>query len=711
MTNSHVRRQLLELQHFVLRPQSADTRIDVYSQMITRCLTEHGKDELKLSYDAILYHLEKDYHFEEIPKTLIDTALEKLHKDHDVKIEKSFIILSQNKVDEINKNIHEIEKLRETVLNELQEKICSTLADLSKSKIDSVLENFEDYLSSTFQRYGLDLAKILMDENKSNKLVKGLVSPQNYLDAMMQIVPENKRAGLDKIFNDFFFNPSNDLSKYLYALAQSYIILQVLNINPDLKKIQEVAWNKKTIYLDTNVLFPLLLEGDEKHPSILPLIENTIRLGAKVIVSETTVQEFINRLLAFKKKNSTHAISRKLSLAQGIDHSDNLLKSYLFERRIYSGLSIENFCLKYENYEILLDKLGIIVEDDFTKSIENHSFIEDLIDELKFNSYRKSDFTAFHDAYHILKIKGLRKTSVGDEIGPAFWFLTEDHSLSKSERRIFGESNVFSSIMTDVWVHFISNFLSPKMTVEVGSKAFTKLLSSTFTSHKIKSSDLNNLMTIFMNDDKFTDSELRLIIGDKFAKDILRKIKDVLDSGEEIPQNMTNQLVSRVKDVITDEFTKKRTEDIKLHEKERKEDKIIHKAEIANLESKLNTLNDKLGGIKLASASAENKYSKLKITLIIVLISGVIDAILSLISSNFFRISIVSWILLALLGGEVIIILTLLLRHRIKSKEKIPWSRSEKLGIVGIVVGIISSTLAGIALYYVFYDVPKMIPL
>ena len=56
-------------------------------------------------------------------------------------------------------NYKKTEKLRESVLNELQEKICEKLPQLNKSKIDIILENFEEYLVSTFQRYGLTLAK------------------------------------------------------------------------------------------------------------------------------------------------------------------------------------------------------------------------------------------------------------------------------------------------------------------------------------------------------------------------------------------------------------------------------------------------------------------------------------------------------------------------------------------------------------------------
>lgn len=705
MVNTHVRRQLLELQHFILRPSSSDAKIDVYSQMITRSLIEHGKSDLKLPYDAILYHIEKDNHFKELPKTLIDIALDKLKENNDIVVEGQFITLSQNKVDEINENISESEKLRESVLHELQEKLCEKLPQLNKSKIDTILENFEEYLALTFQRYGLTLAKILMDKNNNNKLMKGLESPQNYLDAMMQMVPEDKRQGVDKIFNDFLYNPTENLSNYLYALAQSYIILQILNTNPDLKKIQEIAWNKKTIYLDTNVLMPLLFEGDEKNSSICSLIENTIQLGATVLVSETTIKEFTNKLLSFKSNNSTASITRKLSFAKEVDHDDQMLKSYIVERGRYTGLTVENFCLKYENYEILLEKLGVKVDDDYTTSIEEHPLLEDLIQKLKSISARKSNVTGFHDAYHILKVKELRKTTQGDEIGPAFWFLTADHSLSRTEREIFGELDVFSSIMTEVWINFIANFLSPKMTVDVGSKAFTKLLSSTFNSHKIKQGDLNNLMTVFMNDDKFTNSELRLIIGDKFAKDTLRQIKDVLDDGKEIPEKTVQELVTRVKDLITEESERKRQEDISLHQKERKEDELAHKKEINKLETKLDSLHKELGGVKTASITAAHDYSKLKITLYAILISGAVDAISSLALNNFLPLTTVLWVLLGLLGIEAIIILTLLLSHHIKSKNKVPWSRSDKLAVIGIILGILSVIGMLIGLYFIFNPV------
>ena len=56
--------------------------------------------------------------------------------------------------------------------------------------------------------------------------------------------------------------------------------------------------------------------------------------------------------------------------------------------------------------------------------------------------------------------------------------MTEDHSLSRTERQIFGELDVFSSIMAEVWINLISNFLSPNMTVEFGGN---EICSPTFT--------------------------------------------------------------------------------------------------------------------------------------------------------------------------------------------------------------------------------------
>lgn len=667
-----------------MREKSSDVRSELYENLIARAIIDHAKSDHTLPYDIMLTHLEKDNHLANIPQLHVTNAITNMIEKKILTKDDQMLTISEEHENQTNKNIDEMDELRNSILNELKNKINEKIPDLDSAKMNLLLENFEDLLSSTFAKYGITLAKIFMEKSKSVKSIKGLRGfSEGYVDTIQQIVPENKRNTLDKIFNQYFFKPSDNLSKYLYALAQSYILIEILNVDPELKKIQELAWKRKKIYIDTNVLIPLLFEKHDEHESICMIIQNTIKLGAKIIVSETTASEFENKLSNFKKEHNTAAIEKRLSFLEQVEHNDGILDTYLDEKSRIPGLSIANFCIKYENYPMLLTKLGIEIEDDYTKSIEEHNELEELQTKIKSHSQRKTVQTAFHDAYHILKVLELRKESHGDEIGPIFWFLTADHSLQKVEREMFGEQEIFASIMAEVWINLISNFLSPNITIDFGNKAFTKLLSSNFISHKIKHQDLTNLMTVFMNDDQFTNDELRIIIGDTFAKNTLRQIKKVLDEGEELTLDKVKPFIDRMKQLLTEDF-----------EQKRKTDKIEHDEQVGALEKKLNILEGELGVVKEESQSVKTSYSKVTKTLIIILASAGVNAIISLVLSYFVTLENILWVLLGLLGGEAILVFFYLLKHHFKKKDKAPWTRGDKFGLLGLFFGIISVILA-----------------
>jgi len=196
-------------------------------------------------------------------------------------------------------------------------------------------------------------------------------------------------------------------------------------------------------------------------------------------------------------------------------------------------------------------------------------------------------------------------------------------------------------------------------------------------------------MTVFMNDDQFTNNELRIIIGDKFAKDTLRQIKDVLDKGEELTLDKVKPFIDRMKQLLTEEF-----------EQKRKTDKIEHDKQVGALEKKLNTLKGELGIVKEESKSAKTSYSKVTKTLIIVLASAAADAIISLVLSYFVTLENILWVLLGLLGGESILVFFYLLKHHFKKKDKTPWTRGDKFGLLGMIIGIISIIFPIIFYFY-----------
>ena len=713
------RRKLHEFQSFILHPKSGNLRDSLYENMILDVIMAYSAPDHSISYDGTLYHIEKDYSIKDIPKLHIDSALERLINEKIITKQNQTLIMSESAFLQIQKNVDSVDILKSSVYNELKNKIKEKI-EIQDEKLTLIITIFEEIIADSFSRYGIIVARIFVDENKSSGTFKDLAAvAENFQKSILPLVSVDDRDKLEKIFNEFFNTPSSELNRYLYALAQSYILLEILNVDPELKKIQEQAWKQKKIYLDTNVLIPLLFSADPLHESVNMIIQNTIKLGAQIVVSETTANEFEKKLNDFRKDHDTSVVTFRQPLIEKLDHDDEFLKTYFNESKNISGLTLENFCLKYENYPILLEKLGIKVEDDFTASIKEHPDLEDLEAKLRTYSARKTTRTAFHDAYHILKIKELRKNSKGNELGPNFWFLTADHSLPKVEHEKYGWVKVSNSIMIEIWINFISPFISPETTIDFKGKALTKLLSSNFTSYKINSNDLTNVMKIFMNDKVFTNDELAVIIGDSYAKEIMRKIKDLLDKGEDLGISEVKPFVDRVGKVLKDHYEEKLSRQDSTHAQKLSFEKHEHDKEISLIKSKLDHLTEKFTVLEEKSVTLEEKsvtleeksvtleekstqkdeqYNRLKKILWLILASAGINAIFALVFSR------VEWVtldhivisLLGLLGLESIAIFTLLIKTRLKKQKRLPWSRSEKMTLIFGLISIILSIILGI---------------
>ena len=673
--------------------------------MILDVMMAYSASDHSMSYDGVTHHIEQDYSIKDIPKLHIDNALERLIEKSVITKQNQILILSESEFIQIQKNVEGVEYLKNSVYNELKNKIKEKIV-MQDEKLDLIIRGFEDIVTESFSRYGLTVARIFVDENKNNKSFKNLTAvAERFQKSILPIVSTEDRDKLEKVFNEFFSSPSSNLNRYLYAVSQSYILLEILNVDPDLKKIQEKAWKEKKIYLDTNVLIPLLFTADPLHESVNMIIENTVKLGAKIVVSETTANEFERKLNDFRKNHTTSVVAFRKPLIEKLEHDDEFLKTYFHESKMISGLTLENFCLKYENYPILLEKLGVFLEDDFTNSVREHPDLEDLDRHLKRYSARKTDRTAFHDAYHILKIKELRKKSKGNTLGPNYWFLTADHSLPKVEHEKYGWTKVSNSIMVEIWINFISPFISPETTLDFKGKALTKLLSSNFTSYKISSNDLTNVMSIFMNDKVFTNDELAIIIGDTYAKEIMRKIKDILDKGEELQVTEIKPFVDRIGVVLKDHYEEKLSKKDEVYHQKLSSEKQEHATEISLIKSKLEHLTEQFSTLEAKSTTLEAKsgekdvrISHLKKILFIILASAGINAITVLVLSR------IDWVtldyilisLLGLLGSESVAIFIFLIKARLKKRKQSPWSRSELMTLIFGSISIIVSIVLGI---------------
>lgn len=598
MSHEQDNRKLIHiLQQFVLNRDSEDLRQEIYEFMIMSVIY-HNNPERGLEKHEISSMIEKDFQLSGIPPLQIDEAISRLATKQDIKKIKNFFILSEKKRKKLETTNTDICSLENAVYTELKTKIQSILPDKLHPQIDSLIENLHGILGKLFAKYGIEAAKIYVDKNcaKNMKDLQNFSFSEMYNKDILKSIPEAYHNELDILFYDFFSNPSPEVSKFLFSTARSFVLVQILNADPNLQEMLKLSWSKKRIYLDTNVIINLLFGGSNRAEATRILIENTSKLQVKLLISKKTISEFMNWLELRKKKYAGFRFpSKNLAEALGeVREEDPFFTIYSETLKNNSGTNMGKFCKQYEHPDILLENKYAVTIEPVVKSIEESPNIKELKNRISIEAIRpKSDAVAEHDAYSILRVRQLRSSSSSDELGPSTWFLTVDSTLGRAEQEFFNDTKIPSSITVDIWFQIISNFISPSANIEQTSIAFTKLIGSYFNSHKRSIEDYLNFVDVLTNESEYSIKQLKKIVGDDYIAEKLRKRHDKLDSGEKPSDEELRSIVADIQKTAKTELDKT-IEELKTTQKQEiAKIKVEHTNEIEKISKKIDSLIQK----------------------------------------------------------------------------------------------------------------------
>jgi len=529
------RERLHLLQQFVLNRESEEIREELYEYMIMSVIFRHASDDGKIETSIIHKLVKSDFHLDKMPDMQLKDGISRLLAKQSIHEAGNYVSLSKNKLLKFKNTSTGILDLEKNSIEELRSKISDTFPDDFQEKIEPLLQRFDEFVSLIFKKFGIQAAQIFAENVKSIDDLDGFTNFTDlYQKHILITLPEEQQKQLDRILYDFFSNPTEKSSKYFFSIAQSYVLTQILNIEPNLKKIQSDLLSKKQVYLDTNVIIRLLFHNDTSSKAIKKLIDETRKLKIKLIMTDLTSTEFERWLDKKENKFRYYKLpSKKLEQALGeYDPEDEpFFLDFTQELMNDSSLTAKKFAKKYHQFEILLKNQYGIVTENIIKSIIHSSEIKQLKNEV-INSKSKHEEVALHDAYHIIRVRQLRQSKKTDELGPNSWFLTTDSTLSKAEFEQYPTKDVQASVTVNSWFQIISTFISPVGNIEDVSFAFCKLLSSQFDSHKMKVNDYLNFVDALTNDAEFTLDQLKNITGNTFITQKLRTINQKRESGE-----------------------------------------------------------------------------------------------------------------------------------------------------------------------------------
>jgi predicted nucleic acid-binding protein len=527
---------LKKLAQFILNRSTENIRNELYEYLIMSAL--HGTRDA-LAREEIILSIQKDLGITQLTAIFVDPALGRLIEKKDVECiqsdRKAKYFLSPNKREKFLRITQEYDTTVSTVTNHLIKLVEEKYKALTNAEKATMIQNFQTLLGTIFATNGFIIANSILGEKKGEKAMESLDVPT----LLEQILGKDNLSEIQKeVFMNYLYSPDESLSIYLYSLAQSYYLIEVLNLDPECRVLIKENVDKITGYLDTNMIIPLVT-NDERSKAAEKLIKLSTDLGFKIKFTKRTREEFIKHT---ESKKAIYLQKGKVAF-KNYDKvtpilENGFLKDYLEKKKTNQGLTYDGYFARLTGIEALLkSKYSIEFDENPYEEIKKHDDIDRVKSLVVKYASLKSDMVAEHDAYHILLIQDLRKKEKGGILGPNSWFITCDSSLYHVDSDLSREEpeRVPSSIYAENWVQMISPLLPPEMSNKTAREAFTTLFASRIPAltKVVKEEDLLELQGTWIDDEDLSPEDLAEVIGDHYVKKHLESLREARARGEE----------------------------------------------------------------------------------------------------------------------------------------------------------------------------------
>lgn len=357
---------------------------------------------------------------------------------------------------------------------------------LSRDDSDLVSSAFTTFVGHMLESLGERCANRLIQERSGEQL--NYPSIQDDLHTAVRGLPVQLQEDACSAFEDVLRQPSSDEAAYLYSAGQVFYIAKLLNVDPTLQNLQRVRFEKTTLFLDTNLLLPLVHPSDNAHQAVSRMASFCRTVGFTLTYAEGTAEEMDSLVTAADHEFRTTPAFDPASAAQFAPLVENpILRAWL-----------ESFAEHRASWSQYRARIGAWRDVLSEKGIDSHAMPR------RPNSQRyhqlKSSLSGVrrsrsgeargskrpraveHDAELISAIEALVSSddSEPDPFGPRYWLITRDRHLVECARGRQAVSTPGVAMLADEWVQYIAPFLSPDTPSLDPATTFAELLSSRF---------------------------------------------------------------------------------------------------------------------------------------------------------------------------------------------------------------------------------------
>jgi hypothetical protein len=183
--------------------------------------------------------------------------------------------------------------------------------------LELIEDAFYRFITTIVSRYIVNTAKLFV-KGKLSRISSA--SGSALIDwATSSIRGKLHRQIVKETLGKWMTAPEDDFVEYLFHVRQSYLCIEILNLDPHCRALEKEEFSKKRPILDTNIVLHRILNCDEQK-QLIKLLDNSQKLGCSLFVTERTIQELNDWLeksnkLVFDVKATPKQLSRMSNLA------------------------------------------------------------------------------------------------------------------------------------------------------------------------------------------------------------------------------------------------------------------------------------------------------------------------------------------------------------------------------------------------------------
>lgn len=366
--------------------------------------------------------------------------------------------------------------------------------------------------------------------------------------ATADITDRKLRIAIRNRYERMFYSPDSSEQQFMAMMALGYIVVAVLNLDPELRSVSEAVLGRSIFLVDTNILLSLLLPNSRFHEVNRRLVKIGQASNVELALAKRTKEELVHML----KKSSMARLkvpkdlSPELLLMMSEIVDDEIESTYFSKLAEAPAMKWEDFVKVVEHIDEALDKsVGIKLIEAHHDQVEQER--DRLFDvtieamdlwETRYPFKRpKSEWVAEHDAFVYLLARKMQRDFGSGRYERYAYILTADMSVLALTPRLKDETLGAVHVLPSTFLNMNLPFLMPKTQAGDTAETLARLIATPYivsSTKTVPASKLVKLVRPWMGEAGLSRETIIYLVRDRYVQEALERQEQAVIGTEEI---------------------------------------------------------------------------------------------------------------------------------------------------------------------------------